>query len=175
MDISSGIAEIESKEFHPLDKRDLRMRLTIYFLFWTVIIIAIASGNSFVLSELSEITIPETVYVLFFLVLFLFFFGLVNIYKVFANQGYILRSSDISFRTGWLQTRIISVPFGRVQHVETVQNFLDKMIHLGRLKIYTAGGSSSDLAIRGLPYDTALRMKEYILNQVVELTDGEEE
>lgn len=167
-------SQVDSMKFQALDRRDLRLRLGFYLVFWIIFFVAFFLLPLDELLPYSDEVNSSIIIVGAVLLFFLFGFGLLQIYKVFDNQGYIVEPSNITFRDGWLVLRILSVPFGRVQHVELIQPFLDKSLGLGRIKIYTAGGSSSDLSIRGLDYEKAAYLKNYILKQVVELTDGEE-
>jgi uncharacterized protein len=42
---------------------------------------------------------------------------------------------------------------------------LERLFEMSSLRIYTAGGSSSDLSIPGLKPDQALKMRSYILKR----------
>ena len=89
--------------------------------------------------------------------------------------GYLVRDDDIQYRTGALWRRQTAVPVNRIQHVEITQGPIERMLGLARLVIYTAGGSGSDLAIPGLPADTAERLREQVLGMVAELTSSEQD
>jgi membrane protein YdbS with pleckstrin-like domain len=84
----------------------------------------------------------------------------------FPKKGYLLRERDISYKTGIVYYRQISVPFNRIQHVEVSQGVLAKIFHLSSIKIYTAGGTASDLAIPGLPVSDAQKLKSYISEKI---------
>lgn len=89
--------------------------------------------------------------------------------------GYLVREDDIQYRTGALWRRQTAVPVNRIQHVEITQGPIERMLGLARLIIYTAGGSGSDLAVPGLPADTAEHLREQVLGMVAELTSSEQE
>lgn len=89
--------------------------------------------------------------------------------------GYLVREDDIQYRTGALWRRQTAVPVNRIQHVEITQGPIERMLGLARLVIYTAGGSGSDLAVPGLPADSAERLREQVLGMVAELTSSEQE
>ena len=82
--------------------------------------------------------------------------------KSFPVRAYALRELDISYKKGWLFYSHITVPFARVQHSEISQGPVDRYFGLVTLHIYTAGGSSSDLSIPGLPRDEAQRLRDFI-------------
>ncbi len=83
-------------------------------------------------------------------------------FKGYANKGYAMRERDIIFKQGWIWRSSTIVPFNRIQHTEIDQGPIERMFGLSKLKIFTAGGSSSDLKIPGLLPDTANRLKDYI-------------
>ncbi len=94
--------------------------------------------------------------------LLLFLFSLLVIFREFPKRAYALRERDITYRKGWVFHSITSVPFNRIQHSEINQGPLDRSFNLASLNIYTAGGSSSDLTIPGLPHEEAVRLREYV-------------
>jgi membrane protein YdbS with pleckstrin-like domain len=84
----------------------------------------------------------------------------------FPKKGYLLREQDVSYRSGLLFYKLTSIPFNRIQHVEVSQNMIEKGIGLSSVKIYTAGGSVSDLSIPGLAPDTAHQIESFLLSKV---------
>lgn len=86
-------------------------------------------------------------------------------YLGFKIKGYSVREKDIHYRKGLLFRSMISIPFNRIQHCEVSESFLDRMFDLAKLKIYTAGGSNSDLVIPGLPKESAHELRAMILSR----------
>lgn len=84
----------------------------------------------------------------------------------FRKKGYALREKDILFQKGVLSTTTTVIPFNRIQHVALHEGFFSRMYHLSELQIYTAGGSSSDLHIPGLPKEQAEQMKTFLLQKI---------
>jgi membrane protein YdbS with pleckstrin-like domain len=80
----------------------------------------------------------------------------------------LLRENDISFKKGLIAFKQTSVPFNRIQHVEVNQGILAKLLKLSSVKIYTAGGTSSDLSIPGLPVETAHKLKAFLSEKISE-------
>lgn len=80
----------------------------------------------------------------------------------YRKRAYALRTRDITYKKGWLFQSMISLPFNRIQHTEVSQGPLQRKYRLATLKIYTAGGSSSDLAIPGLDHSRAQELREFI-------------
>lgn len=87
--------------------------------------------------------------------------------------GYLVREDDIQYRTGALWRRQTAVPVNRIQHVETTQGPIERLLGLARLVIYTAGGSGSDLSVPGLPAATADHLREQLLGMVAKLNANE--
>ena len=83
-----------------------------------------------------------------------------------------MRSKDIVYRSGWLWRSTTTAPFNRVQHVMIDQGLIERQFQLSKLKIFTAGGSGSDLTIPGLNPETANTLKEFIVKKT---TADEEE
>lgn len=91
--------------------------------------------------------------------------------KRFASKSYALREKDIVYKSGWLWQHVTTVPFNRVQHVSIDQGPIERNFNLSKLKIFTAGGSASDITIPGLRPETADYLKEFIVKK----TQDEEE
>ena len=98
----------------------------------------------------------------------MFLLNLFLLYKSFQFKAYAFRQKDISYKSGWLWRKITTVPFNRVQHCEVSQGVIDRYFGLSKIKIFTAGGSSSDVSIPGLLPDEAEDLKSFILEKVVE-------
>ena len=81
----------------------------------------------------------------------------------FKKKKYALRERDIFYQRGLLWRSKTVVPFNRIQHAEVSQGPIERMFNLSVLRIFTAGGTSSDMRIPGLNPDEANNIKEYIL------------
>jgi len=84
----------------------------------------------------------------------------------FKKKGYLLRERDISYRSGLIFHHLTTVPLVRIQHSEVSQGPLQRLFDLATVKIYTAGGSTSDLSIPGLSPEDANKIRDFI-NQTV--------
>ncbi|MDA8692560.1 PH domain-containing protein [Saprospiraceae bacterium] len=96
------------------------------------------------------------------------------IIKGFDNKAFALRDKDIVYKTGWLWKAMTTTPFNRVQHISIEQGPIERNWNLARLKLFTAGGNTSDLSIPGLDYNKAEELKEYI-SRKTRLSEQEEE
>ncbi|MBI5913957.1 MAG: PH domain-containing protein [Bacteroidetes bacterium] len=96
----------------------------------------------------------------------LFAFGLRNANRRFRMEGYALREHDILHKHGvWWRT-VTAIPFNRMQHCEISRGPVENAFGLATLRVYTAGGSSSDLSIEGLLFEEAQRIKEFITQKI---------
>ncbi len=90
-------------------------------------------------------------------------FFVIRGYKI---AGYALREKDIAYRRGVLFRTITTIPFNRMQHCEITVGPVEKMFELSTLKVFTAGGSGSDLSISGIHKEEAEKIKEFITRKI---------
>lgn len=84
----------------------------------------------------------------------------------FPRRGYLIREKDIAYQRGLIRYKLTSIPFNRIQHVELSQGILAKRLDLASIKIYTAGSSSDDLSIHGLPVGIAEQIREFLTAKI---------
>lgn len=100
------------------------------------------------------------------LFLLFFFWSFFSNYQLLKRSGYALRERDIIFKRGYLFVRTTIVPFNRVQHVSVERGVIDKLLNISTLKVFTAGGSGSDVSIPGLEPEKATSLKEEISDRI---------
>ncbi len=88
----------------------------------------------------------------------------------YYKRGHALRENDIIYKEGVLFNNVTTISFNRVQHCEISQGPFEQMFDLYTLKVFTAGGQSSDLEIPGLDKETADGLKEYIVEETAKNT-----
>lgn len=98
-----------------------------------------------------------------FFALSMFFAG-----KRYEVAGYALREHDIIHKEGVYWRSVTTIPFNRMQHCEISRGPIENAFGLATLRVFTAGGSSSDLSIEGLPNEEAQRIKEFITQKISE-------
>lgn len=150
---SDELPFLEESTFEVLEPDYLYMRLTSRGLFFLLL-----AGVLTVLIFVTEV--PAWLYFAPWFVL------LVLIYIVdilgFKIKGYAIREKDVSYKSGLIWYSMTSVPFNRIQHCEVSQGPLGRLFELASVKVYTAGGSSSDMVIPGLQKEKAHRLRDYI-------------
>lgn len=149
----NSLPQLEYADFQELEKDYLWLRI----LFISIVFLIIGGASLIV-----GITSGFAWWVPFLFVALIF--GLIYLaeWKGFKIKGYALRQNDISFKTGLLFFSVTSIPFNRVQHTEVSQSPLARLFDLGEVRVYTAGGASSDLTISGLKIEEAHRLKDHI-------------
>jgi membrane protein YdbS with pleckstrin-like domain len=156
------LAPVEVQEFEGLEpKFKLITQIN------TAILLVLALIGVFLIAQLSSITPPIKVLIAVpsvFVVLFVW--RLVILHLAFPKKGYLLRAHDVSYRSGLLFYKLTTIPFNRIQHVEVSQNMIEKAVGLASVKVFTAGGSVSDLSIPGLLPDKAHQIESFLLSKV---------
>jgi membrane protein YdbS with pleckstrin-like domain len=154
-------------EFKAIDRGYLKVSILssiLLFLIFVAGVIAII-----VFSEIED----KAIYYLISLSSIVILFSLNFIITIlgFKKKKYALRQRDIIYTNGLIWTVRTTVPFNRIQHAELKQGPIERIYKLNSLKIYTAGGQSSDLVIPGLPEEVALNIKDFVLKKTAE--DGQ--
>jgi len=164
----NNLPKVENLVFQPLEERYrtvLILSKIFAFLVGSLIVII-------VLRELNDKIPKELQYGIIAIVILNLIWGLINAIKGFKHKSYALRQKDIIYKSGWLWKQMTTAPFNRVQHVRIDQGVIERKFNLAKLKIFTAGGNSSDLSIPGLDPVTANELKEFIVKKT--LQDEEE-
>ena len=101
---------------------------------------------------------------------FIVIMGLITFLQkiAFKKKSYAVRERDIIYHSGILANHTIIIPFNRIQHVGMNEGLISRFYGLAQLQIFTAGGSSSDLKISGLLKQEAERVREVIMQKIVE-------
>lgn len=86
--------------------------------------------------------------------------------QLLKRNGYGIREKDIIYKHGFLSETTTVVPFNRIQHISVERSFLDKMLGLSTLKVFTAGGSGSDVSIPGLKPEISTSLKEEVSERI---------
>jgi uncharacterized membrane protein YdbT with pleckstrin-like domain len=156
------LAPIEVQEFEALEnKYKLINQIS------SVILLTFALIGFFLFTQFSSADIPVKILIgVPFIFVVLFVGKLAFVILGFPKKGYLLREQDVSYRSGLLIYKLTTIPFNRIQHVEVSQNIIEKSFGLSRLKIFTAGGSVSDLSIPGLLPDKAHQIESFLLSKV---------
>ncbi len=105
-------------------------------------------------------------YAIYVLWILLFSLSMFLVSKRYEMAGYALRENDVIHKHGvWWQV-VTTIPFNRMQHCEISQGPIQNAFGLATLRVFTAGGTSSDLSIDGLDHEEAKRIKDFITGKI---------
>lgn len=160
----NSLPSISDIDYKNLDKDYLKASMIGTSFAWIVISVIVGfviqmnrSNNEF-----QEEVGPYIVYFVTALT-FLAMLSLLLTYLGFSKKGYAVRDKDISYKKGLLWKSKTLIPFNRIQHSEVKQGPFERMFGLASLRVFTAGGSASDLSINGLKQEEADRLKQFII------------
>ena len=162
--LPENLLEIKQESFNKLDKKYLKI-LMIRILLFSLFLI----GGLIAFLFISNGEIPGFILFILISAIAILILSSTSITILgFPKKGYLVRENDVSFKKGLISYKQTSVPFNRIQHVEVNQGILAKIFKLSSVKIYTAGGTASDLTIPGLPVDTAHNLKAFLSEKISE-------
>ncbi len=78
----------------------------------------------------------------------------------YKHFRYSVREHDLLVQSGVLFRHWSSIPHARIQHVDTRQGPMERLLGLSRLQVYTAAGMSADGSIPGLAEETAEHLRD---------------
>lgn len=160
--LPENLPALEPAEFNPVDPKYLKI------LYFNYIIAGVVIGLSVLVPFLIlKEKIPGILWwIIIGLLAALMVYSLVIIRLSFPKRGYLIREKDIAYQRGLIRYKLTSIPFNRIQHVELIQTLIAKRMNLATIKVYTAGSSSDDLEIPGLPLDVAIRIREFLTGKI---------
>ena len=84
----------------------------------------------------------------------------------YRSWGYKLDEDELHIQQGiWTRVRTI-VPFGRVQHIDVAQGPIERKFGVGTLILHTAGTRNSAVALPGLEFGEAGRIRDLIRSKI---------
>lgn len=162
--VTDSLPRLETVEYEPLQKNYLWMSMVQNAIFLMVLF---GVGLIFTLTVFLSTFFATFLKMLGIWILFATLLILLT-YFGFKRKGYALRERDISYKTGLIFKSVTTIPFNRVQHCELKKGPLEELFSITKLRVYTAGGMASDLAIPGLTQQRAESLKQFILNKTEE-------
>ncbi len=109
---------------------------------------------------------PRIWLILGFLISFFILCGFTFSLIGFKKKGFAFREHDVLYQSGAIATNTIVIPYNRVQHVAMHEGLLSRWLGLAKIEIFTAGGSSSDLKIAGIPKIQAENIKQLLMGKI---------
>jgi membrane protein YdbS with pleckstrin-like domain len=81
----------------------------------------------------------------------------------YRHVSYRVDGDGLEIRRGVFWRQVVNVPRSRVQHTDVTQGPLERSHGLATLVVHTAGVEHAQVDLSGLPYETALRVRDHLL------------
>lgn len=156
----SGFPRLEDETFIRLDPAFLQMRMALTAL----VAILVAAAVSAVI-----ILLPVPLWVLAPAVAIVFALAVIRVVLVrldFRHRSWLLRTHDLSYRSGVISRDVETVPFNRVQHVIIEHGPIERVFGLATVRVLTAGGILGLVQIKGLTDEVAENLRTQVLSRV---------
>lgn len=98
--------------------------------------------------------------------------GVVHAFLRYRRWGFEVGEDALYLERGVVTEVATSVPFVRVQHVDTQRGPLDRMLGLASVVVYTAGSRGADVSIPGLRPERATELRERLRDLAEEGEDA---
>ncbi|MEL6673419.1 MAG: PH domain-containing protein [Bacteroidota bacterium] len=156
-----ALPQVEEAEFQGLDEKYLNVSLIGSIIGNALFLIPVSVGIYFATANgmLWLGLLGLSLWALYFA------FRLFLLVKGFRKKAYAVRERDLIYKKGLIWQRTTTVPFTRIQHASVSEGPIEKLFGLATVKVFTAGGDSSDLSIPGLPHEAAHRMKDFVMEK----------
>jgi len=88
--------------------------------------------------------------------------------RAWQAWGYAVREHDLLITGGVVVRQLVSIPAGRIQHVDIHQGPLERSLGLARVRVYTASGGGADGIIPALTLEAANALRERLVRREAE-------
>lgn len=88
--------------------------------------------------------------------------------RAWRAWGYAVREHDLLITGGVVMRQRVSIPAGRIQHVDIHQGPLERALGLARVRVYTASGGGADGVIPALTMEAADALRERLVRREAE-------
>lgn len=94
--------------------------------------------------------------------------GLVHVFARYRRWRFTVGEEALFLRRGVVTHVETSVPFVRVQHVDTRRGPIERLLGLASVVVYTAGSRGADVAIPGLAPERAEQLRERLRDLAID-------
>jgi membrane protein YdbS with pleckstrin-like domain len=88
--------------------------------------------------------------------------------RAWRAWGYVVREHDLLITGGVVVRQLVSIPAGRIQHVDIHQGPIERAMGLARVRVYTASGGGADGIIPALTLEAADALRERLVRREAE-------
>jgi putative membrane protein len=125
--------------------------LKIFRAFWPILIVVFAQKKIIP----TGVTIPMVIGIVILLLLIHSILFYLNFYFYVDENQFILKK-------GYLRKKVLSIPLGRIQSVNTKQNILQQLLNVYSLEVDTAGSAGKELKIYSLSGSYANHLTQFL-------------
>lgn len=142
---------------------------TVQFIWLTVFSVIALVGGTGIIAATGNI-LNFTVWTVCFAILAAII-GVCSIFILlgYKHRGFCVRQHDIAYKTGVIFRSQTIVPLVKLQHCEIGQGPFERMFSLSHLNLFTAGGVTTEISIKGLTIDKGEQLREFILGKLKNL------
>ena len=159
----SGLPRLSDGDFVPMHPNFLRVAMIGRFLL-IVSVVAVAATVLALAPDVDRLPVFAIAGTLIALTLVSLMLQTIEV----RNTAYQVRQHDLSYRRGVIVKRVQTLPFVRVQHARIRQGPVQRIFKLATLHINSAG---PDIAIAGLHYDDAVRLRSLVVERAGDLVE----
>lgn len=158
----SALPRVEEVSYHPLEPRFVYVLVIQTLMAWTVVL-----GLTWFVYLMMEA--PERMglfYILSAVIILLATVNLSWLKRACRQRGFAVRQRDITYKKGIIISRVISVPYNKIQQVTVSQNIVFRLVGLYTLKLHSAAQISDGVNVFGLTKEQAEGIKALILEKI---------
>lgn len=167
----TGEPEIEQMPLHSLSPKYRSLNIIVALLIGTLL-----AGLLFLLAIQPFFEMPQKYtdyyYIAVIIIAFLTLWSVTYSFFADPKKKYALRQFDVHFQSGLLFFKTVSQPIMRIQHIEIERGPIERSAGLATLQVFSAGGASHTFEIPGLAHETAIELRQFILNHKDVSQDG---
>jgi putative membrane protein len=97
-------------------------------------------------------------YVIVGIALLTMIFSILNYFKTY----FLVSGDELILHTGVINRKKISIPFSKIQTIDTEQNILHRILEVTKIKVDTAGGEKKEFDLSAVGLDVASALREIV-------------
>lgn len=148
------LTPVNKLQFEPLDRKYIAVHIVstalVYVLFAALALLLMLTEIPWICVVAESLIVVTAIINLTFLP------------KAFNFKGYAFRENDLSYRSGLIFPKVITIPYIRIQQISVNQNPLSKMFSLYSIDVVNGAQRLEYLRIPGLTEARALQIKNLI-------------
>lgn len=161
--IDTSIIKSEALTFKALSPSYRKMNITFSLILGFILLSALTLFSTSVLFPFPAEQLP-LIYIATGIVVFITI--CTATYHFFADplKMYAVREHDMNYQSGLWFKSLVSQPILRIQHIELKRGPIERKYKLATLQVFSAGGASYTFDIPGLEYNSAVQLRQFILD-----------